>query len=103
MLIRKAQVLVGKLRAQPFPDPRNDLALAPARVDLPAALALLEVQGLQPYQRGTIREKIAKRFAATDPAAARRIISTIDDSRPVAARRVVFLWMAAKDLPAARA
>ena len=102
-LVRKAQALAEKPRQQPFPDPRDDLAMALARIDLPAALKLLEGQALQPYQLETIRTAIANRIAATDPAAARRLLGMIEENRRPSARRVVCLRMAAKDLAAARA
>jgi hypothetical protein len=101
-LVREAQVLAEKSRQQPFPDPSDDLAPVLARIDLPAALKLLESRAGQPYQLEMIRTGIANRIAAADPAAARRILGMIEEYRQPAARRVACLRMAAKDLPAAR-
>jgi len=101
-LVREAQGRAAKPRTQSFPEPRDDLALALARVDLPAALKLLE--GTQPsYPLDTVRAGIAKRVAATDPAAARRVIAAIEENRRPPARTAAALRMAAHDLPAARA
>lgn len=105
-LVREAQILAEKPRLQNFSDPRDDLAPALARVDLPSALKLLDGrdQKQQQYQLDTLRAGIAKRIAATDPAEARRILGLIQDSwRQRSARRATCLRMAAKDLPAARA
>jgi hypothetical protein len=102
--VRKARALAEKPRERPFPDPRDDLVPALARVDLPAALKLL--QGRDPQQRfqlDTLRVGIARRIAAIDSAAARRILGLIDEHGQRRARRVICLRMAAKDLPAARA
>ena len=102
-LVREAQVLAEKPRQQPFPDPRDDLALALARIDLSSALKLLEGQGKQqPYQLDTLRAGIARRIAATDPAGVRRIIGTIQENRQRLARRDACARMATKDLAAAR-
>ncbi len=103
-LVREAQVLAEKPRPQTFPDPRDDLALALARVDLPSALKLVEGRAeAQQYQVDTIRSGIVKRIAATNPAEARRILGMIQDQRRRSARRAACLRMAAEDLPAARA
>lgn len=104
-LVREAQALAEKPRQQTFPDPRDDLALALARVDLPAALKLLEGRDpkQQQYQLDTLRAGIAKRISPTEPAEARRILDMIERHRQRPARRAACLRMAAKDLPAARA
>lgn len=103
-LVREAQALAEKPREQPYPDPTDDLALALARVDLPAALKLVESHGKnQEYQIRELRIGLAKRLATTDPAAARRIIATVQDQWQTSARREVCLRMAEKDLPAAQA
>ena len=103
VLVRKAQVLAEKPRQQSFPDPRDDIAMVLARIDLPAALKLLEGQKLQSYQLERLCTAIANRIAATHPAAARRLLGRIEEYRRPSARRVVCLRMAVKDLPAARA
>jgi hypothetical protein len=97
-----------------------------ARVDLPFALELAEGRGIPdgrqpeppagtpkriisasrsprvPWQVDDARAAIARRVATTDPAAARRVLGLIDESRRPHARRAVCLAMAATDLPAAR-
>jgi hypothetical protein len=102
-LVREAQALAEKPREQPFPDPRDDLALALARVDLPSALKLLEGRSLQEWQLGTLRAGIAKRIAASDPAEARRLVGMIHHFTQSSVRCAVCLRMATKDLEAARA
>ncbi len=101
-LVRKAQALAEKPRQQPFPDPRDNLALAMARVDLPGALNLLQRPAQEPYQIDTLRAGIAGRIAATNPAEARRLIGMVQEDRRPAARRVACFRMAANDLAAAR-
>ncbi len=110
VLVREAQALADKSGQQPLhfsfpiPNPGNDPMLALARVDLPAALKLLEDQAKEPNEQAWLRTEIAKRIAATNPAEARRIFGMIQDQhRSMTARHVVCLRMAAKDLPAARA
>lgn len=103
-VLREARALAEKPREQPFPDPRDDLALALARVDLPSAQKLLEGRPGEQRPLDLVRAGIAKRVAATDPAEARRILGAIaDDWQRRAARRAACLRLAAKDLPAARA
>ena len=125
-LVREALVQAEKPREPTVPDPRNNLIRALARVDLPAALKLLEDwippkhrrdtggagtgvvevgAGQVPvdYALDTIRAGIAERIAATDPSEARRILGMIGDLRQQSPRRVACLRMAATDLPAARA
>ena len=104
-LAREAQALAEKPRRSPFPDPHDDLALALARVELPAALKLMEGRG-EAQQHASLRllAGIAERVAPTDPAAARRVVGMIQDQwQRQSARRDACLRMAAKDLPAARA
>ncbi len=100
---REAQVLAEKLGQQASPAPRDDLALALARVDLPAALKLLERAGQEAYRLEMLRTAIASRIATTNPVEARRLVDLIEEQRRPMARRVVCLRMAAKDLAAARA
>ena len=69
-----------KPRQQPFPDPRDDLALALARVDLPAALKLLEGRVAAAVSARDDPHGIANRIAATNPAEARRLIGMIEES-----------------------
>jgi hypothetical protein len=103
VLVRKAKALAEKPRPHPFFDPRDDLALALARVDLPAALKLLE--GRQPgtFSPEVIRTGIAHRLATVNPAEARRIIGLLPEHSQPSVRSTVCLRMAARDLPAARA
>jgi len=103
-LVREAQALAEKPSQRPFPAPRDDLALALAlaRVDLPAALKLLEGGGQQQHQIDTLRAGIANRIAATDPDGARRIIGLMEERSQRPARRDACLRMARTDLPAAR-
>ncbi len=102
-LLREARARADRPRQQPFPDPRDDLALALARVDLPAALRLLEGRSDQQYQLDRARAGIAERIATTDPAGVRRVLGLISDQARPWARRAACLRMAAKDLPASRA
>jgi hypothetical protein len=102
-VVKEASVLAAKPREQRFPDPADDLATALARIDLAAAMKLLEGRAAQPYDLTTIRTGIANRIAATDPAEARRILGMLDENRQPLARRGACLRMAVKDLPAARA
>ena len=72
-LAREARARAEKPRPDQFPDPRDNLALALARIDLTAALGLLEGRDpRQRYQLDTIRAGIARRVAATDPAGSSR-------------------------------
>ncbi len=102
-LVRKAQALAERPRQQPFPDPRGDLALALARVDLPAALKLLEGPEPRGYSPQVIQTGIANRLATVNPGEARRIIGLLWEPGSASVRRGVCLRMAAKNLPAARA
>lgn len=97
------RVAVVARPAQALHGARNDLAPALARVDLPAALKLLDVQADQPHDLDRLRIEVAKRIAATNPAEARRLLGLLQENSRGGARRVVCVRMAEEDLPAARA
>ena len=103
VVVRKAQVLAKKPRPANYLDPRANLAPVLARIDLPAALKLLEGPDLQPQQVEMIRTEIAQRTAANDPGEARRLLGRIEEFRRSPLRRILCYRIAAKDLAAARA
>lgn len=81
----------------------GNLAEALARVDLAAALKLIEGEK-DGHSLDRLRSRIAVRAAATDPAGATRLIGLIKgDSEKGLARQLACIRMAARDLPAARA
>lgn len=98
-----AGVVVGDLGDKALHGVRGVLAPALARVDLPAALKLVDGQDKQPHQFDSVRIEIAKRIAGTHPAEARRLIGQLQEHTESLPRRVVCARMAEKDLPAARA
>lgn len=102
-LVRDAQALAARPTEFPSSGPPRGLIEVLARVDLPAALKLIErPDPQQPRQFDHERAAIAVQVAATDPAEARRLLGMIDESWRYQARRAC-LRMATKDLPAARA
>ncbi|APW59122.1 carboxypeptidase-like regulatory domain-containing protein [Paludisphaera borealis] len=102
-LAREAQTVAARPGQQLVPDPLDDLASALARVDLAAALKLLDGQAKPPGVLDMTRAAIAKRIAAANPAEARRLLGVIQENNRWSARRAVCARMVAKDLPAARA
>ncbi|HWE38128.1 MAG TPA: carboxypeptidase-like regulatory domain-containing protein [Isosphaeraceae bacterium] len=84
---------------------RGELAQALARVDLPAAEALLDGVPNGDVMIDLARVGVARRVAATDPAAAERLLGLVrvfpDHEKPYKLLEVA-VPMAAKDLPRAR-
>jgi protocatechuate 3,4-dioxygenase beta subunit len=127
-IVREAQVALDKPRG-PFPDPRYELVPVLARVNLAAALALMDAgnkpkppkpaEGVEvhitevesspapdriQHERERFLAAIVKEIAPTQPTETRRLLEMIHDERPrAAARRVAAIQMAATDLAAAEA
>lgn len=102
LVVRKAQVLAKKPRTPQSQDPVHELAPVLARIDLPAALKLLEGPNIQPQQVESSRTAIAQHIAATDPREARRLLGMIEEFRRQSIRSSICVRMATKDLAAAR-
>ena len=82
---------------------QGELAEALARVDLAAALKLIEGQK-DGYSLDRLRSRLAVRVAATRPAEAKRLLGLIkNDSENGLARQLICIRMATTDLPTARA
>ncbi len=79
--VREAQVLEKQPRTQPFPDPRDDLILALARVDLPETLRLLQDRNQPASRTDRLRHGIAERIAPSDPDAARQLVEAMEPSQ----------------------
>jgi hypothetical protein len=98
-LLDEARAMFKELAPSAGLDVRDDLAGALARVDLPAALALLE-----PGRDEAQLARIARRAAANDPAGAERIFARLTQ-RPARLNLLADLCagMAERDLPRALA
>jgi hypothetical protein len=98
-----ARALVATLEVGGSSGVQRELAEALARVDLPAALKLIEGEK-DGYSLDRLRSRLAVRVAATRPAETKRLLGLIkNDSEKGLARQLACIRMAAKDLPAARA
>jgi protocatechuate 3,4-dioxygenase beta subunit len=105
--VRAAQDAARDLPAGGFLYPRGELAVVLARVDLPAALALLagerEDRHSSPQSYDQAHARIAEEIARTDPPEAERLLGLVRDAstREAAIPRVC-VRMAVADLPRAR-